>query len=453
MSGMSAGGAAPTSRGGPVRGAWSSAFRHRDFKLFQTARLASILGMQMQSVAIGWQIYGITRRPIDLAWVGLVQFLPAVGLSLVTGQTADRFDRRTILLACHAAMASTSVALFVVARSGQPARLAWIYGLLAGVGVARAFLGPANQSILPSLVSVDHFGNAVAWGSSLMQTAMVVGPAVGGFIYAAGGGPGPVYAASAAGSLAALLLVRAIPSRPGRARRHEEDDRSIAGIGYGAERKTRPPSLAVVDRSSILAGVRYVWSNPIVLGAISLDLFAVLLGGATALLPIYARDVLHLGPRALGVLRSAPAAGAAATGVALALRPIRGGAGIKMLGCVALFGVATLAFGLSRSFVLSLLALIVAGAGDMVSVFVRSALVQLAPPDAMRGRVSAVNMVFIGASNELGEFESGITAQWWGAVPSVVVGAVGTLIVVAVWAWRFPQLRRVDRLTDVMPEA
>jgi len=254
-----------------------------------------------------------------------------------------------------------------------------------------------------------------------------------------------------------LLLLAAMGTESARVQRAPREPAS-AGHGRldgsprpGPAAPPRGPS--AISGASILAGVRYVWGNPVVLGAISLDLFAVLLGGATALLPVYARDILHLGPSALGALRSAPAAGAALTGVMLALRPIEARAGAKMLGCVAIFGLATIAFGLSRSFVLSLSALVIAGSTDMVSVVVRSALVQLATPQSMRGRVSAVNMVFIGASNELGEFESGLTAQWWGAVPSVVVGGIGTLFVVAIWVLRFPELRRVDRLTDVLPSS
>jgi MFS family permease len=406
--------------------AWWAAFTHRDFKLFQAARVLSVLGTQMQSVAIGWQIYAITGRPIDLAWVGLAQFFPAAGLSLVSGQVADRVERRRILVACYAAMAALSTVLLAIARGGGGrASVMPIYAVLVGVGVTRAFQAPASQSILPSLVPAKHFANAVTWSSSFWQTAMVFGPSLGGIAYAASGGPGPVYAVAAGCLLASSGLVATM--RP---------------IAPRAPRSTAKGTR--VD--SVLAGVRYVWRNQIVLGAISLDLFAVLLGGATALLPIYARDILHLGPWALGVLRSAPAAGAAATGILLALWPVDRRAGARMLACVALFGIATIVFGLSRSFALSVVALVVAGAADMVSVVVRSALVQLATPDEMRGRVSAVNMVFIGASNELGEFESGLTAQWLGVVPSVVVGGVGTLVVVALWAWRFPKLRRVDRL-------
>ncbi len=416
----------------PRRVPWWAAFGHRDYNRFQAARVLSMLGMQMQSVAIGWQIYAITRRPLDLAWVGLAQFLPAVGMSLVAGAMADRFDRRWILTICHGLMALLSLALFATARAATP-HTGPIYAVLVGIGVARAFLGPANQSILPTLVPTEHFGNAIAWASSLWQTATVLGPMLGGVAYAACGTASPVYATASAASVGALLLIGAM----GKPR--------VRGAGVAAPRAKTTPA-------SVLAGVRYVRGNPIVLGAISLDLFAVLLGGATALLPVYARDILKLGPWALGTLRSAPAAGAAVTAVVLALRPIERRAGAKMLGCVAVFGVATVAFGLSRSFTLSLAALVIAGAADMVSVFVRSALVQLATPDAMRGRVSAVNMVFIGASNELGEFESGVTAQWLGAVPSVVLGGIGTLLVVAIWAWRFPKLRRVNRLDDVIPD-
>ena len=407
------------------RTAWWAAFTHRDFKLFQAARLFAVLGSQMQSVAIGWQVYAITGRPLDLAWVGLAQFLPAVCLSLVTGHVADRVERRRILVVCYAAMALLGIALFGFTRANAT-NLVPVYVLLVGVGIARAFQGPASQSLLPSLVPPGHFGNAVAWSSSLWQTAMVLGPTLGGIAYAAFGGASKVYAVAAGCSMSACVLVATMRTIP-------------------------PPRREPTTRASLFAGVRYVWTNQIVLGAISLDLFAVLLGGATALLPVYARDILHLGPWALGVLRSAPSAGAAVTGVVLAMRPIEKRAGAKMFAGVAIFGVATIVFGLSRSLALSLVALVAAGASDMVSVYVRSALVQLATPDAMRGRVSAVNMVFIGASNELGEFESGVTAQWFGAIASVVLGGVGTLLVVALWAWRFPKLRRVGELRDAAP--
>ena len=407
---------------------WNAAFAYRDFNLYGAARILVILGAQMQSVAVGWQVYALTGRPLDLAWVGLALFLPAVGLALVTGHAADRFERRRILMVCNGALAALGAALFCLATASHPHLLA-IYAVLVGVGTARAFQGPANQAMLPALVRPEHFGNAVAWGSSFWQFATIAGPTLGGIVYASTGGAAGVYAIGAVLSLAAAVLLAFVAPNP----------------------QTRRG--APTDLYSLLAGVRYIASSPVVLGAISLDLFAVLLGGATALLPVYARDILHLGPWALGMLRSAPAIGGGAMGVLLALRPLDRHAGRTMLLCVALFGIGTIVFGESRSFGLSLAALLVLGAADMVSVFVRSSLVQLATPDAMRGRVSAINMLFIGASNELGEVESGVTAQWLGAVPAVVVGGVGTLLVVAVWAWRFPALRRVDRLRDIVAAA
>jgi len=404
---------------------WWAAFTHREFNLFQGARLLAVLGTQMQSVAIGWQVYALTKRPMDLAWVGLAQFVPAAFLSIFTGHVADRFERRRIMMTCYAAMTGLMLALAALAHAG--AGVAPIYAVLVGAGIARAFLGPASQSLVPTLVPPEHFANAVTWSSSFWQGAMVVGPTLGGVAYAAFGGAERVYMLAACAMLGAFALLACM--------------RRIA-----VPAKKEPTSTR-----TLLAGVRYVRDNQVILGAIALDLFAVLLGGATALLPIYARDILHSGPWALGALRSAPALGAAVTGVALALRPIERRAGAKMLACVAVFGAGTIVFGLSRNFALSLAALAVVGAADMVSVVVRSALVQLATPDAMRGRVSAVNMVFIGASNELGEFESGLTAQLFGTVQSVVIGGIGTLFVVGLWLWRFPKLRAVDRLQDVAP--
>jgi MFS family permease len=410
-------------RDGPV--AWWAAFTHREFNLFQGARLLAVLGTQIQSVAIGWQVYALTKRPMDLAWVGLAQFVPAACLSIVTGHVADRVERPRIMMTCYAAMTGLMIALAAFAHVG--AGVGPIYVVLVGTGIARAFLGPASQSLMPLLVPTEHFANAVTWSSSFWQGAMVVGPTLGGVAYAAFGGAERVYLLAAGAMLAAFVLLACM--------------RRVA-----VPAKAEPTTMR-----TLLAGVRYVRDNQVILGAIALDLFAVLLGGATALLPIYARDILHSGPWALGALRSAPALGAAVTGVALALRPIERRAGAKMLACVAVFGAATIVFGLSRSFALSLVALAVVGASDMVSVVVRSALVQLATPDAMRGRVSAVNMVFIGASNELGEFESGLTAQLFGTVQSVVLGGIGTILVVALWVWRFPELRSVNRLHDVAP--
>ncbi len=265
----------------PARVSWRAAFGYRDLNCFQGARANVMLGVQMQSVAVGWQIYATTGRPLDLAWVGLAQFLPAAGLSLVTGHAADRFDRRRILLSCHAALAALSLALFAIARTGGGVGL--IYAVLVGVGIARAFLGPAAQSMLPTLVPLELFASAVAWGASFFQVATVLGPSLGGVLYGAAGGPGSVYLASGACSLVAFVLVSSMRASPARG--------------------SRPAT----TRSSVLAGVRYVRGNPIVLGAISLDLFAVLLGGATALLPVYARDILHLGPSALCAVPRRPA--------------------------------------------------------------------------------------------------------------------------------------------------
>lgn len=407
-----------------------AAFQHRDFRLFQTGRALSIIATEMQSVAVGWQVFELTHRPIDLGYVGLVQFLPPVLLSLVAGHTADRFDRRGVLLACYSACAVNSSLLFLQAYMG-PRSVLPIFAVLVSVGVVRAFSGPASQALVPQLVPEAHFGNAVAWGASIFQVATVLGPALGGLIYAWAHGAHTVYASAAVMYVIALGFLVMMHVRTGRM---EKRDVSI---------------------ETVLAGFRYVWQEKIILGSISLDLFAVLLGGAVALLPVYAQDILHIGPRGLGLLRSMPAAGAALMAVLLAYRPLRKKSGPIMFAAVSVFGIATVVFGFSRSVVISLIALFVVGASDMISVVVRSTLVQIATPSAMRGRVSAVNLLFIGASNELGQFESGITAQWMGAVPAVVAGGVGTLVVVALWVWRFPQLRRLDRLArvDIAQEA
>jgi len=397
-----------------------SAFAHREFRLFIGARFLSMVAAQMINVAVGWQVYAATHEPLDLGYVGLAQFVPAIGLSLVTGHVADRFDRRRVAMVCNVVTIAASVALFLLARGAAPV---WpIYAVLLVIGTARAFAAPAQQALLPHLVPSETFGNAVALSSSIWSVGMIVGPAAGGLVYGLLESPVPVYAACAATYLCALLLLTSMRVRTGRMEKR------------------------ATSWATVLAGIRYVWANKIVLGAISLDLFAVLLGGAVALLPMFARDILAIGPRGLGVLRSAPAVGAAAMAAFLAYKPLERRAGPVMFACVALFGAATIAFGLSRSFALSLAALFVVGASDMVSVFVRQQLVLLATPEEMRGRVTAVNMVFIGASNELGEFESGVTAQWLGAVRAVVVGGVGTLVVVATWCALFPALRKVDRL-------
>jgi MFS family permease len=399
-------------------------FGFQNFRLFQVARFCMVLALEMQSVAVGWQIYEITHRALDLGYVGLAQFLPGILLFLVSGHVVDRFDRRGILVLCYCGYVLCSTLLLIVALRADKS-VGLIYGILILIGVVRSFNGPVSRAILPQLVPEHHFPSAVAWASSVYQAATILGPAVGGVAYAAFHGPAFVYAASAAASSIAVLATLQIKTTP----------------------KTRNREPLNVD--SILAGFRYIWQEKLIFGSISLDLFAVLLGGAVALLPVYAREILRTGPWGLGLLRSAPALGAATMALTLAYRPMRRNAGRTMLWCVAGFGLFTVLFGISHNLVLSLIALIFVGATDMVSVIVRGTLIQVATPDKMRGRVNAVDMIFIGASNEFGQFESGLTAHWFGTVPAVVLGGIGTLVVTALWAWRFPELRNADRLTDI----
>ncbi len=380
------------------------------------------MASEMQSVAVGWQVYEITRRPLDLGVVGLAQFTPVLLLFLAAGHAADRFNRRNIVAICYVLFGIASAMLLWLTTRGNPSVHA-IYGALVIVGVARAFNGAAGQSMVPSIVSEEDFPNAVAWSSTVYQAATIIGPALGGLVYAAFRGPAAVYLSSLVAAIISVFAVSKIQLR-----------RSAS--------KREPVSL-----TTVLAGFRYIWKQKVILGSISLDLFAVLLGGAVALLPVYAKEILHTGPWGLGILRSAPGVGALLTALALANRPLRRRAGATMLWCVAGFGVFTIAFGLSRSLIVSAISLFFVGAADMVSVIVRGTLVQLATPDAMRGRVSAVNSIFIGASNEFGQFESGITAQWFGAVPAVLLGGAGTLLVVGLWAWMFPELRKADMLS------
>ena len=395
------------------------AFTHRDFALYFAARFLSATALHMQAVAVGWLIYDLTRNAFALGLVGLAAFLPAVGLALVTGHAADRFDRRAILLVTCAIFALAGAGLVAFAHSGS--REVWpIYALVVLFGVARAFAFPAGQALVPNLVPPEHFSNAVALNSSAWQTATIVGPAMGGFLYAFG--PTVVFAAVTGCFVVTFLLILAI--------RHRSAVRVAEKVNWAA----------------LMAGIRFIRSRPVILGAISLDLFAVLLGGATALLPIYARDILDVGPWGLGLLRSMPAAGAVCMALLLAHRPLARRTGRRMFQAVVVFGLATIVFGLSESFPLSLAALFVLGTADMVSVFVRQTLVQIDTPDAMRGRVSAVNAVFIGASNELGEFESGTLAALAGPVAAVVVGGIGSVAVAALWARWFPDLRTRDRL-------
>jgi MFS family permease len=400
------------------------AFTHPDFVLFQGARFLIVAAVEMQAVAVGWQVYDITKRALDLGLVGLAQFLPGILLFLVSGHTSDRFERRKVLGVCYAGYALCSGLLLVIAEWGAHS-VRPIYAVLILLGVVRSFNGTASRSILPQLVPEEHFANAVAWNATTFQAATILGPSLGGILYALFRGPSAVYAGAMLTAAGALVSTFRIKTRP-QARRRE------------------PMTL-----KTVFAGLHFIWREKLILGAISLDLFAVLLGGAVALLPVYAREILHTGPWGLGLLRTAPGVGAAVMAVALAHRPLRGRAGPTLLWSVAGFGVCTILFGVSTSLVFSLISLIFLGAADMVSVIIRATLVQLRTPDEMRGRVMAVDMVFIGTSNELGQFESGLTAQWFGTVPAVLLGGVGTLVVIALWAWRFPELRRAGGLGDM----
>jgi MFS family permease len=397
------------------------AFTNPDFVLFQIARFLIVAAVEMQAVAVGWQVYDITKRALDLGLVGMAQFLPGILLFLVSGHTSDRFDRRKVLGVCYSGYALCSGLLLVLAvRGGHSVRP--IYAVLILLGAVRSFNGTASRSILPQLVPDEHFANAVAWNATTFQAATILGPSLGGILYAAFQGPSAVYATALLTAVGALVSTFRIKTR--------------------AQARRREPTTL----KTIFAGLHFIWREKLILGAISLDLFAVLLGGAVALLPVYAREILHTGPWGLGLLRTAPGVGAAVMAVALAHRPLRGRAGPTLLWSVAGFGICTILFGVSTSLVLSLISLICLGAADMVSVIIRATLVQLRTPDEMRGRVMAVDMVFIGTSNELGQFESGLTAQWFGTVPAVLLGGVGTLVVIALWAWKFPELRRAGAL-------
>ena len=401
-----------------------SVLRNRNLTLFLAARFCSAIAVMMFSVAVGWQVYALTHSPFALGMVGLVQFLPAFFLTLPGGLAADRFDRRRILLGSFALEILVGVALFIISLYPSP-HAGWIFATLMFIGVGRAFMAPSNGSLLPLLEEPEKFPRAIAWNSTAFQTATIAGPALGGILYA--GSPSLVYATATG-----LFLLGFI---------------AIAGLRGKWKVPGQAPGLG-----GLLEGVHYVFAKKVILGAVSLDLFAVLFGGATALLPVFARDILRTGPWGLGVLRSSPAVGAAIVALWLAHHPIRSRAGHRMFACVAIFGVCTIIFALSRNFWLSTVALVILGAADMVSVIVLGTLVQVSTPDAMRGRVSAVNMLFIGASNELGEFESGMTAAWFGTVPATVVGGVGTLVVVFLWLRFFPALRRADRLEDAAVE-
>jgi len=401
----------------------ASPYRDRDLYLFVTSRFISTLAIQVQSVAIGWQIYDMERTPLALGLVGLCQFLPMFLLTLPAGDITDRFNQRRVYSLAAFLQASCS-ALFLALSIFTPHKALLFYAVLVLFGAARGFAGPSGSSLLPFLVPPEKLAKSMAFSSSFFTAAVISGPALGGFLYALG--PVPVYTICIAGFVGASLIVS-----------------NLGG------RRFVPEATDASRYERVLEGVRFVKSRPVVFGAISLDLFAVLLGGATALLPVFARDILHVGPLGLGFLRSAPAAGAFSMAFFLTHWPLKSRVGIKMFASVAIFGVATIVFGLSTWFPLSLLALYVLGASDMVSVNVRGSLIQLSTPDQMRGRVSAVSMLFIGASNELGEFESGTTAAFMGTVPAVVFGGIGTLLVVAGWMKLFPALKQVNKFNDV----
>lgn len=398
-------------------------YRDRDLYFFVTSRFIATLAIQVQSVAIGWQVYDMARTPLALGLVGLCQFAPMFLLTLPAGDITDRLNPRRVY-SVAAWVQGLCSALFLALSIFQP-HTAWMYYLvLVLFGASRGFSGPAGSSLLPFLVPPERLSRSIAVSASFFTAATISGPALGGFLYSLG--PVPVYSLCIAGFTGAALIV----------------------VRLGG-RRFKPEQTEASRYERVAEGVRFVRSRPVVLGAISLDLFAVLLGGATALLPVYARDILHVGPLGLGFLRSAPAAGAFSMAFFLTHWPIRQKVGAKMFGAVAVFGIATIVFGLSTWFPLSLLALYVLGASDMVSVNVRSTLVQLSTSDAMRGRVSAVNMLFIGASNELGEFESGTSAALVGTVPAVVIGGIGTLLVVALWMRLFPPLKKIEKFSDV----
>lgn len=420
----------PTPRKPPRRG--MEAFASRDFRRFQLARVAAVLGYAAQSVAVAWQVYAITHRAIDLGYTGLAQFLPGLLFLLPAGHLADRFDRRKIIFLCYGIQTLCTTALLAIAWRHIESVYA-IYAVLFCLGTARSFAGPANSAILPHLVPEEHFVNAVTWGSTIFQFATIVGPAVGGVLFALPlahwlpatplEGAGIVYAFNLCTLAWAMTLIASMQVRVGRM-------------------EHRALSFKVV-----MAGFQYMLRSKILFGAATLDLFAVLLGGAVALTPIFANDILHTGPRGLGLLRSAPAVGSVMMSLFMARHPLRRRAGVILFICVAIFGAATVLFGMSHLFWLSVAALIVVGASDAVSVVIRGSILQLGTPGEMRGRVSAVNSLFIGASNELGEFESGLTAQWWGAVRATVYGGLGAMAVAGLWASMFPRLRNADQLT------
>jgi MFS family permease len=395
--------------------------RHRPFALFWSARIAATVAFHMFAVAVGWQVYDLTGSALDLGLIGLAQFLPVVLLTLAIGHVADRYDRRAIIAVCQLAEAAALIALALGTLGGWIER-AGIFALVALIATARAFESPTMAALVPGLVPRALLPRASAWSASANQTAQIVGPALGGLLYALG--PAVVY-----GSATALLVVAA----------------ALIGL-IPLERRVAPP--AASGLGALFAGIGFVWRDKVILGTLSLDLFAVLLGGATALLPIFARDILGTGPWGLGVLRSAPACGALVMSLVLANRALAPPVGPKLFAALIVFGLATCVFALSTALWLSFAALFTLGAADVVSVVIRFSLVQLRTPDEMRGRVSAVNSLFVGTSNQLGDFESGVLAALIGAVPAVLVGGLGTIAVALLWMRLFPALRRIHAIGD-----
>ncbi|MDR3639937.1 MAG: MFS transporter [Humidesulfovibrio sp.] len=392
----------------------AASLRNTPFPHFVSAQTADFFAYNMLTVAVGWQVYDLTRSALSLGLVGLAQFLPQFLLTLVVGHVADRYERRRVVMLSQGVLLCVCVVLALGSLTHSLTETAMLV-CAAAMGGARAFVHPTMSAYLPTLVETRLLPRALALSASARQTGIIIGPALGGALYAAGAAT--VYITSATAFLLSIVTLSRI--------------RASCPVG-----RREPLTLGY-----ILGGIAYIRSKSEVLGAISLDLFSVLLGGATALLPLFARDILNVGPLGLGLLRAAPAVGALSMSLYLARVPMTRAAGLKMFAAVAIFGLSTIVFGLSHSFALSLAALIVLGASDMISVVVRSSLVQLETPDTMRGRVSAVNSVFIGTSNQLGEFESGVTAAWFGAAPAVVLGGVCTLLVVVVWMRLFPALR------------
>ncbi|SEG60436.1 Predicted arabinose efflux permease, MFS family [Bryocella elongata] len=409
------------------------AWRYRDFRFYSAARFLGTMAAEAQAVGVAWQIYQLTHSAMALGYTGLALFLPMMLFTLPAGHVADRYDRRTVLLVCYSGQLTASTLLLAITLHGV--RNVWaVYGVLAIIGTCRCFAGPAAGALVPTLVPKEHFVNAVTWGASIFQIANVTGPMIGGLLFvidlahdfsgrfAVVNGAPLVYCFTILALATFLVMILQIHPR-----------------GAGEQKGF------TVD--TMLAGLRYVISTRLLLGSISLDLFAVLLGGAVSLMPIFADTVLHAGPHGLGLLRAMPSVGALLVSLSLLARPIQRSAGRTMLICVAGFGAATVLFGLSRNVWLSCLALFIVGATDMISVVVRSSILQLATPNEMRGRVSSINWLFLGASNEFGEYESGLTAHWFGAVRAVVLGGIASLAVTGLWSVFFPALRQADKLT------